>query len=495
MSKSIILALVVVSMSLAVPAQSFGALQSYPSTSTSTAAIAEFALGDLNGDGAVDLVGADVAGLVVLLGSGSGVFGAATRYPVGLLTTSVALADVSGDGKLDVLVGSLSGVALMLGNGGGGLGVPGSLGGGAEVAVADLNGDARPDVLTTSGGTFAWLQGNGTGGFGSVVQVSTTTGMVGKVAVGDLDGDGDADVVGRDLLGAHLVVLHNAGGGGFSASSLILPVPVASVCLGDINEDGALDLVAPSLSGLTVELLLNDGKGSFLAQASLPGSAANRAAVFDVDGDRHADVVIGDAGSIVVFRGNGLGALSKSAVFAAGPLGAVVPGDLNADGFVDMVVGGALAWQVGVLMNQTLVPSGVVTFGLGTPACAGAMGMTALPRPSIGVSDFRILCTNAPPRSSGLILLGYPSAGTDPLSLGITFFVDLGGSWLMYDQINSDSAGVGSYPLAIAANPGLVGCQAWVQSVWIASAGMGNSCSPGFGEIATSRGLEVTVQP
>jgi FG-GAP-like repeat len=60
---------------------------------------------DVNGDGNLDLVVADVhGGVAVLLGTGSGGFGAATTYAAGLNPASVTTADVNGDGNLELVV-------------------------------------------------------------------------------------------------------------------------------------------------------------------------------------------------------------------------------------------------------------------------------------------------------------------------------------------------------------------------------------------------------
>ena len=65
------------------------------------------AIGDLNRDGKPDLAVADVTNSVsVLLGTGTGTFGAATNFPVvvGSSPFSVAIGDLNGDGKPDLAV-------------------------------------------------------------------------------------------------------------------------------------------------------------------------------------------------------------------------------------------------------------------------------------------------------------------------------------------------------------------------------------------------------
>jgi hypothetical protein len=64
------------------------------------------AIGDINGDGHLDLVteGSDVS---VLLGYGTGAFGPHTDFATGDYVNSVALGDLNGDGHLDLVTANL----------------------------------------------------------------------------------------------------------------------------------------------------------------------------------------------------------------------------------------------------------------------------------------------------------------------------------------------------------------------------------------------------
>ena len=60
----------------------------------------------MNGDGWVDIAAKSTTGFNVYLNNGSGGFGAATAVTTGSSPNSIALGDLNGDGKLDVVVGS-----------------------------------------------------------------------------------------------------------------------------------------------------------------------------------------------------------------------------------------------------------------------------------------------------------------------------------------------------------------------------------------------------
>ena len=115
------------------------------------------AVGDFNGDGKQDLAVTNVTtnSVSILLGDGTGSFGAPATFAVGNTPTSVAVGDFNGDGKAGPGGGQsrLEHRVDLLGNGAGGftLSVNVRVGAGPySVAVGDFNGDGKPDVATAN---------------------------------------------------------------------------------------------------------------------------------------------------------------------------------------------------------------------------------------------------------------------------------------------------------------------------------------------------------
>jgi hypothetical protein len=128
------------------------------------------AAGDLDGDGAADLVVThdDDPMIHLLLGDGHGSFRRAANSPVHLPRTvwGVALADLNGDGRNDIVLGSYQGDALVLASSDGPayLASPAPLALGAmpgRVVAGDVNGDGKSDLVAShhdSGLVSVWLQ-------------------------------------------------------------------------------------------------------------------------------------------------------------------------------------------------------------------------------------------------------------------------------------------------------------------------------------------------
>ncbi|EMO46875.1 Ig-like domain-containing protein [Leptospira santarosai] len=268
--------------------------------------------------------------------------------------------DINGDGYADLVAGSAEGVVYIFHS-------PGTTG--ITVANATL---ANHFIIGSSGASFG-------GG------VKSLGGGSGSIAMGDINGDGYSDLaVGESGGAGRVYIFYSAGSPGITISiagfaSRIIDGAAGdmlgnSLATGDINGDGYADLVAGAHAA-------NGGKGRVYifhaggtginavnvgAASTTINDPANVAgdmfgssvATGDTNGDNCDDVVIaswgynGQRGRAYVYHGvaggaiNGAGAASTT-LTNAGALNyfgySIATGDLNNDGFFDLIVGSPAA--------------------------------------------------------------------------------------------------------------------------------------------------------
>lgn len=268
------------------------------------------ALGDLDGDGDLDIVSAnhgDASGsgntVSICFNNGTGSFASPVNLIVGQSPQHVKLGDLDNDGDLDLLVdGSPTGV---FSNNGSGyftdspvVGVPSGSISRTGSNLADMNGDGKLDIIGAGGIS----QNNGQGNFSLLAGTSGT--YFYNDVVGDVDGDGDLDIVtvgnGGGLFGNNVVVKQNDGMGHLSTAAVLTVntngaafTQVYCVALGDLDGDGDLDLAAGiSNIGVGVAAWQNDGMGHFTALPTYFGNVqAMNMVPADIDGDGDLDIV------------------------------------------------------------------------------------------------------------------------------------------------------------------------------------------------------------
>ena len=135
------------------------------------------AAGDINGDGWLDLIGANTGddAVTVLLNDRQGGFVSAAHWSVGAYPSAVVVGDLNNDGRLDLATAnSVDGTVTVLTNSGAGFGptviIPVGVGP-RSLAVGDVNGDGWQDLVSANSGanSLTVLTNNRAGGFGVMV--------------------------------------------------------------------------------------------------------------------------------------------------------------------------------------------------------------------------------------------------------------------------------------------------------------------------------------
>lgn len=269
-------------------------------------------------------------------------FVAGAALPAGTDSTSRgALGDLDGDGALDLVVGSTGGGpdVRFVGDGLGGWTLTQSFGASdsRDVALGDLDGDGDLDlVVAAQGANRVWLN-DGAGVLSDTGQALGSSDSR-SVVLGDFDRDGDLDAGFGNWTGQGNTVWWNDGTGTFTDSGQSLgAADTSTLASGDLDRDGDLDLVAANF-GVDSRVWRNDGTGGFKAGAFVTLTDAQDLALGDLDGDGDLDAFFAVLGQNEVVPGNGNGGFGPTRDFLGNnDHRAVELLDLDGDGDLDAV--------------------------------------------------------------------------------------------------------------------------------------------------------------
>ena len=398
---------------------------------------AGYVTGDLDGDGHLDLVAAGNAGgvcrLLVLL-QAAGQYPGVSQEPLGAGQglcdgrDSLALGDLDGDGDLDLVAQGKDNTAtprlLWFSNTAGTLAqqpdlpVPGLFSGAVALGDVDLDGDldlAATGETATGSWRFLVLANDGSGTFALAQEPRGAGSGFGDGAsqvFGDLDQDGDLDLVVSGGGAARSTQVYRNDGGIFVLAQ-DLPAEESGgeglsrclVRLADTDLDGDLDLVAlgynfDGTNGRWRVVHFANSGGTFgtfstIGELSQYGEKWSGLALGDVDGNGFPDALVDgyDSGFVLRHYGNSGGTFALAEAPSSTFEGRLVLGDFDADGDLDFV-----GLPVRNLYENTLGP---VNGASGAPS---ALGVGAGPT---GPDGFTLLWSAPTDVETPSVALGY----------------------------------------------------------------------------------------
>lgn len=312
---------------------------------------------DVNRDGKLDLVvpggAGSMAPLYLYLGQGNGTFAAGAPY--GAAVQDAAIGDVTGDGILDMVLAdsAQSGLTLLSGRGNGTFAsslIPGSEPFPTAAAIGDYDGDVDLDIgYATSTSSVSILYNAGNGSFDATRGIFAFSAPPRWLQFADMNRDGRPDLVyGIDVLTSLnlLGLILDNGASGREAKTIAYSANTSWLAARDMNGDQLVDAVFAA--GGKISVMLNDGAANLSArQDTTVGAVVIRSAVLeDLNADGLSDIVTNNGGFFSYLQGKGGGTYAASIETFNTVLGnPIAVADFDGDSLKDVALVGSAGAQ------------------------------------------------------------------------------------------------------------------------------------------------------
>ncbi|MEG4391875.1 DUF4347 domain-containing protein [Microcoleus sp. BROC3] len=376
---------------------------------------------DFNGDGRTDLALAsyratgstNTNGVVsILLQNIDGTFAPPQNFLVAKVPESIAVDDFDGNGTKDLAVtstqpSSSNSVSILLGNGSGSFGAANNITVGSRpysIAVGKFNNDSFPDLAVTNfeSQSISILLGNGSGGF------TTTEIPVGSspsfLTVADLNGDSKQDlaVVNNNKVST---LLGNGDGTFTKTADLDAGSTPSAVTAKDLNGDGLPDLAVTNFGSDNVSILVNTPNTVNFGTATYSGTEGTTDTVVNIPVTLSAGTPFADVTVPIAIDPSS--SATQNSDYTISPTSITFPAGAT---------GAALTQNVAVTIKPDNLPenteTAILNFGTITGGVAGTTKQTTLNIAANGSVSYAV--------AADIASIPEGNSGTTPLTFTVT---------------------------------------------------------------------------